>query len=130
MKKLFLVLMLFAVTLSAQTTVTLYSDTLSNGIEKACYLDLDKFAPDQIDNIYISLLCSGEIDIDSVEVYGGVKRQDTGGQNPQHHQSLTSEASSTERICGRHADQQRQNHRDQADHDAVEKEALIVLLDK
>ena len=74
MKKLLFALIFFiAVSLSAQEFFVLNADSLSNDIEKYGILDLDQFAPNKIENIYITLYSSGEIDIDSVGVYGGVK---------------------------------------------------------
>ena len=67
MKKLLFALMFFvAVSLSAQEFFVLAADSLSNDIEKYGYLDLDQFAPNKIENIYITIFSSGEIDIDSI----------------------------------------------------------------
>ena len=74
MKKLiFALVFLFTISLSAQITVhRIIADSISNDISKYGYLDLDQFAPNQIDNIYVTLYSSGEVDIDSIGVYGGV----------------------------------------------------------
>jgi len=74
MKKLItLFVLLFTVSLAAQGTYVIVADTLGNSDEMNGYLDLDQFAPHQIDNIYCTLYSYGEIDIDSIAVFGGVK---------------------------------------------------------
>jgi len=74
MKKLIMLfVLLFTVSITAQTTVFIVADTLGNSDEMNGYLNLDQFAPNQIDNIYCTLYSSGEIDLDSIAVFGGVK---------------------------------------------------------
>ena len=76
MKKLFVFLIAFLLSasfLQAQKTYVLTADSVSNSQTKTgnnYYINLEKFAP--YDSISLSIYASGEIDLDSLDVQGGV----------------------------------------------------------
>ena len=73
MKKLFMLLALFAfsIILNAQTTVFVLADTCGNDEEKTGIIDLRQFSPAIIDSIKLNVFASGELDIDSIGILGG-----------------------------------------------------------
>lgn len=79
MKKLLVLFaLLFSVSLiNAQTTVVILCDTTANSQTESGVLDLDQFAPATVDSIDFLVYASGEADIDSIAIHGGVKVQAT-----------------------------------------------------
>jgi len=75
MKKLiFAILLLMAVSVSAQEFTMFFADSVSNSKVKTGYLGLTNYTKDGavIDSIAIGIYAYGEIDIDTCEVFGGV----------------------------------------------------------
>jgi hypothetical protein len=73
MKKLFLLFALFAITLSAQTYQKRFIDlnfgTLANSVSETQYVDLGDWS--RIDSISVAAYGTGELDVDSVDIYVG-----------------------------------------------------------